>query len=71
MTTLTNRSYATAPKTRAGLLQRLASALQLTKQRQDLATLSDAQLKDIGHTRAQAEAESKRAPWDVPAHWRL
>ncbi len=71
MTTLSHRSYASVATPRAGLFQRLARALQLTKQRQDLAALSDAQLQDIGRTRAEAEAESKRAPWDAPRHWTL
>ena len=37
--------------------------------RRSLASLSDAQLSDIGVTREEANREAARAPWDVTAHW--
>lgn len=40
------------------------------RERQALARLTDAQLSDVGLTRAQALAEAKRPLWDVPATWR-
>jgi len=35
-----------------------------------LQRLEDHALADIGLTREQAEAEARRAIWDVPANWR-
>jgi uncharacterized protein YjiS (DUF1127 family) len=49
----------------------LANALALRRQRQHLAMLDAAQLHDIGLTADQAIAESKRPIWDAPPHWRL
>ncbi len=51
-------------------LSRLLLAHDLRKQRLNLRHMSDAQLADIGITRAQAEAEARRTVWDAPAHWR-
>ncbi len=39
---------------------------QLYRQRQQLAALSDATLKDIGMSRADIEVESQRPFWDDP-----
>jgi uncharacterized protein YjiS (DUF1127 family) len=52
-----------------GLLTRLRAAMAVTAQRRRLAALDDTQLADIGLTRADARAETTRAPWDVPANW--
>lgn len=41
----------------------------LRRQRNDLRKLTDEQLRDVGLTRAQADAEARRRIWDVPAHW--
>ncbi|TGN68288.1 DUF1127 domain-containing protein [Paracoccus gahaiensis] len=38
--------------------------------RLDLDRLTDDQLRDIGLTREDVEAEMNRPLWDVPAHWR-
>lgn len=57
------------PYPRRGLLARLALALSLGRQRAHLARLDDRLLRDIGISRAQAEAEAARG-WDAPAHWR-
>ncbi len=45
-------------------------AINLLRSRRQLNTLSDAQLCDIGITRAQAEAEAARPVWDAPASWK-
>jgi len=39
------------------------------RQRRELRSLEDHLLDDIGFTQSQADAESKRPAWDVPAHW--
>jgi uncharacterized protein YjiS (DUF1127 family) len=41
----------------------------LRRQRNDLRNLTDEQLRDVGLTREQAQAEARRPVWDVPAHW--
>lgn len=55
------------------LSQRVSSAVrqlrrwhQLHRQRQQLAALSDATLKDIGMSRADIDMESQRPFWDDP-----
>lgn len=58
------------PQRRRSLILRLLDTLGLMRQRRDLATLDDALLEDLGLTREAAEAEARRAAWDVPAHWR-
>lgn len=42
----------------------------LWRQRQALARMDDHMLQDLGLTRDEAQAESARPVWDVPAHWR-
>lgn len=59
-----------APPSLGRLLRRLDAANRLFAQRQALARLEDHRLEDIGVTRAQAEAECARSPWDAPRHWR-
>lgn len=44
----------------------LRRVMDVARQRRDLAGLSDAQLRDIGLTRADAVREAGRAPWDLP-----
>ena len=41
------------------------------RQRQRLAGLSDAMLRDIGMTRSEAAREGRRGAWDAPNHWTL
>lgn len=53
------------PRTR--WLERLLTILDVRRTRIDLARLSDDQLRDIGLTRPQVEAEIARPLWDVPA----
>lgn len=48
----------------------LARLFKVRCQRQVLRKLDCAALRDIGLTRAQADAESKRSFWDAPTTWR-
>lgn len=43
--------------------------LDLYRQRRALAKMDNAQLVDLGLTRAEAQAEAKRPIWDAPNHW--
>lgn len=52
------------------LIGTLTTWIALARQRRALATLTCAQLQDIGVSAQQAETEANRAIWDVPAHWR-
>ena len=54
----------------SGWFARLLNANALRKERRGLRHLTDAQLNDIGVTRAQAEEEASRSGWDAPNHWR-
>jgi uncharacterized protein YjiS (DUF1127 family) len=48
----------------------LVSLLDLWRTRQQLKSLDDRALADIGLTRREADAEAARPVWDVPATWR-
>jgi uncharacterized protein YjiS (DUF1127 family) len=63
------RSTVSRPGYRPSLMSRILSALSLHRQRNRLAKLDDAQLDDIGITRAQANKEAARPFWDAPDHW--
>ncbi len=52
------------------VVRRLQAAQILYKQRNALAKLDDALLRDIGVTREQANSEALRPVWDGPNHWR-
>ena len=54
-----------------GIALRLWDLLALRQQRRALARLDAAQLRDIGRTLDEAQAEARRPIWDAPAHWRL
>ncbi|AGZ34191.1 DUF1127 domain-containing protein [Pseudomonas sp. SWI6] len=47
-------------------IERLARWLQLYRQRQELARLSDATLQDLGLSRADIQQEADRHFWDDP-----
>jgi uncharacterized protein YjiS (DUF1127 family) len=47
------------------LFDRLLGMLAVSRQRRQLAQLSDAQLKDIGITRADAEREASQPFWRI------
>lgn len=55
---------------RPSLGKRILTLLSLRRSRQDLAHLTDDQLRDIGLTRDQVADEIARPIWDVPANWR-
>lgn len=72
MSTLTLRS--TTP-IRSALSFDLSSALTdlitlmaLVRQRAALSRMDDAQLRDLGLTRREAETEAQRPFWDLPTH---
>jgi len=48
----------------------ISQAIAVRRQRLALRSLDDNALADIGISKAQAIAESKRSVWDVPANWR-
>lgn len=50
---------------RPGLLERLHRAWQVASTRHVLAEMDDRMLADIGVSRAEAQLEANRAPWDV------
>lgn len=52
------------------LVRSLRDLLALHRQRQALNDLDPHLLEDIGISRDAAEAEARRAPWDVPSTWR-
>ena len=54
---------------RASLLSLVFNAIAVKRQRRELLELPDHRLADLGLTRAQAEAEGRRALWDAPQHW--
>jgi uncharacterized protein YjiS (DUF1127 family) len=47
----------------AGILRRVATAFDRASQRRTLAELTDDQLRDIGLTRTQADAEALKPLW--------
>jgi len=51
-------------------LRGLPRLFAVWRQRRVLQHLDDRALEDIGITRAQAEAEARRRPWDAPETWR-
>ncbi|WP_265500235.1 DUF1127 domain-containing protein [Paracoccus beibuensis] len=55
---------------RPNWVERLMTMFDVRRTRIDLSRLSDAQLRDIGLTRDEVEAEIARPIWDVPNHWR-
>lgn len=53
------------------LFVRATRSLIVARERRILKTLTDAQLRDMGLTREQALAESRRSPLDLPkGRWR-
>jgi len=48
------------------ILLKVETWLEISRQRRTLATLDDRLLKDIGISRASANAEANRPFWDVP-----
>ena len=58
------------PNSLRAIWQHLLRSAALARSRGQLTMLDDHQLRDIGRTRAEAEAEATRPTWDVPPHWR-
>ncbi len=50
-------------------MARLRAIDTLHRERQRLSELDAHMLADIGITRAAAQAEATRVPWDAPANW--
>jgi len=61
---------ARAAAPRGSLFSFVAHAFSLSAQRANLANMDSTQLTDLGLTRTQARAESRRPFWDVPAGWK-
>lgn len=62
--------HTASPTGTSSLTSQFFAGLMVWRQRQHLAHLDCARLRDIGITRAEAEAESRRPFWDIPARWR-
>jgi uncharacterized protein YjiS (DUF1127 family) len=60
-------SWAETPRRLFAWLGRRA---MLSRSRKAMARLDDHLLRDIGLTRAEAEAQARRPPWDPPLHWK-
>lgn len=55
---------------RPSWIERILTMLDVRKTRIDLSRLTDEQLRDVGLTRDDVEAELARPIWDAPSHWR-
>lgn len=55
---------------RPGWIERILTVFDVRQTRIDLSRLSDEQLRDVGLTREDVEAEIARPVWDVPENWR-
>ena len=72
MATYTRNSHfscVTLPS-RLAIVSLLGLAIAARKQRDALKRLDQSALRDLGLTQAEADAESSRSIWDVPASWR-
>ncbi|UWQ42605.1 DUF1127 domain-containing protein [Leisingera aquaemixtae] len=56
-------------KPHLSLLSRLRLLWTVRRQRNQLAALDERALRDIGVTRAEADAEARRGFWSAPSHW--
>ena len=64
----TSRTHS-RPATLPSFGRLVSRALVVHRTRRALATLDHDRLRDIGLTRAQADAEAARPLWDVPSYW--
>ena len=48
------------------LIRTMRRSIDISAERRALAHLSDEALADIGVSREDADAEARRAPWDIP-----
>jgi len=53
----------------AGVLRAVSGSIAVHRQRQQLKTLDDSRLDDLGISFRQARREARRPVWDVPGHW--
>ena len=53
----------------SGLVPFILACFETRRQRQKLASLDAAMLRDIGMTPEDAREEAMRGFWDVPSHW--
>jgi uncharacterized protein YjiS (DUF1127 family) len=60
----------TSASTRYSVIAKLSHFHAVWTQRKALKSLDSAGLRDIGVTRAQAQAEANRPIWDAPESWR-
>ncbi len=59
------------PLPRSGqFFSQIVAMLRLSRQRRALASLDEAQLRDIGLSSDEALQEAQRPFWDIPQHWR-
>jgi uncharacterized protein YjiS (DUF1127 family) len=70
MSTRSLTRFAAPALSLSALLRRLSAMRAARRQRIALARLDLAALNDIGITPEQAEAELRRAAWDVTPSWR-
>lgn len=55
---------------RPNWIERILTMFDVRKTRVDLSKLTDKQLRDVGLTREDVEAELACPVWDVPPNWR-
>lgn len=70
-TQISRLALATRPFWSLSLFSSISAYIAIARQRHALSQLDDHLLQDIGLTKHQANSEAERAPWDVPAHWRI
>lgn len=59
----------TRPRSAPNPVRFMFAAAAVYRQRRVLSRLDEAALRDLGLTRAEAEAEASRPFWDVPSDW--
>lgn len=69
MTILTTARPATVSYSTPSMLTAILRVFALRRQRAALGRMDDSQLRDIGVSRNEAQAEAMRPMWDVPVHW--
>ena len=66
MTAKSAHATLTSPAPWARLREWVAMMLAAAHEREELLSLDDRLLADVGLDRATAEAEARRMPWDLP-----
>ncbi len=70
MISTSHGAHRTGHLSRFSVLATIARLHGTWRQRQSLKALDETALRDIGVTRAQADAEANRPVWDAPDNWR-